>query len=72
MAAPSIRHFETCRKLEDFLEGKKCKVFMASVDVVLFERKDKEKRGDSKYLAEERSYAFGLSSCLRCGIMTKF
>ena len=59
MASPSVTHQDICRKicrkLEDFSEGKSCRVFMAPLDVVLFE-KDKTKK--SKYTRDAAQNVF--------------
>ena len=48
MASPSVQHqnltFEIGRKIGNYLEDKKCRVFMVPLDVVLFERKNKDKK----------------------------
>ena len=48
MASPSVDHQDISgyiyRKLSDYFAGKKCRPFIAPLDVVLFERTDKDRR----------------------------
>ena len=52
MASPSVEHQEIIgyiyRKFGNYLENKDCRVFIAPLDVVLFEKSDKDKKDNAQ------------------------